>query len=89
LAQPAHKSEPKTLNRRALPIPDSIREPFTYDVLRIHAVAGVEFACDALFAAMICAETFQRRFARLVSFRSGFPFAIWQSDQYSPVIPVT
>src|SRR6267154_5473062 len=61
----------------------------TYDVLRIRAVASVDFEWDALFAATISVETFQRCFARLLSFRSGFPTAIWQSDQYSPVIPAT
>src|ERR1700722_243899 len=133
--QPAHKSEPKRLNRRTLPIRNTIRDPFMpffslawiflealglmpitpkpktclhcvrhlqmlrftrlrlmagiYDVLRICAVARVVVDWDVLFAATISVETFQRCFARLLSFRSGLPTAIWQSDQYSPVIPET
>jgi hypothetical protein len=38
----------------------------TYDVSRIRAVVSVDFDRDALFAATICVETFQRRSARLL-----------------------
>src|SRR6266404_6863263 len=60
-----------------------------FDVLRVRAVASADFDGDRLFAAAMCAETFQRRFARLLSVSNGFPSAIRQSDQYSPVTPVT
>ena len=60
-----------------------------HDALRIRAAAGVDVDWDASFAATIWAEASQRRLARLLSLRSGLPYAIWQSDQYSPVIPVT
>src|ERR1700691_1300599 len=67
----------------------ALRRVVKAHALHIHAAACIALDWEAFCAATICAETSQRRVVRSRSFRRGFPAAIWQFDQYSPVIPVT